>query len=569
MYRHWANGDSKWVDQGSWTSNGTYKISTAVTDADWDYIVFQQVSTSSTNASTYDDLNALIAIVEELNPTAKYAWHMTWGDKTVTDLSMYNNIVSAVQSKIVGNEKIDVILPVGTTIQNLRTTDLSLDDIMRNKHLGYGIGRYAAGLTFVKALTGISIDDIKYIPTADTEGHTFAYNNVQRQTVIKAVNSAIATPFAVTNIELSDVEETIAELYAIENDLLNLTEGAFYNKNAGEYYFELVSPEKRASAGNAYDYGRYFATKMFTKETLPVGSVIYIASGYKYFVENWKLDESGTPIAGTGAFNARFDSYITTQYIVINEEWWAGKGDIVAFNICNTANKVLSGVNVEDVVNIFKLYVPAEAIEKNQDGAKDADGKLYDPTPYHKPAYTPIPPIVNEDGLVRKDAIDFSASTEINGKKYYALSFEELEYQMGFYNCTDNTQISNNNANFNKQYTGFRPLTQNDLVEGMILWTKVSFKTGNWETEGTFYPERGGQYSVKDAKNGDYIAIDNNFWTKLLASNGFTTTPNSSYFEEGDSFEVRALYFYHDGQNQLGTAFDNFRIYVPEDMIAE
>lgn len=578
MYRYWANGDTKWVDDGSWANNGTYKLSTAVTDADWDYIVFQQVSSSSTNASTYDDLNALIEIVEELNPTARYAWHMTWSNRDDTSASTYANIVNAVQSKIVGNEKIDVIIPVGTTVQNLRTSDLiSGDPTDANKvitrdgwsHLSYGLGRYAAGLTFVKALTGISIDDIKYIPTADTEGHTFAYNNVQRQTVIKAVNSAIATPFAVTNIELSDVEEKIAELYAIENDLLNLTEGAFYNKNAGEYYFELVSPEKRASAGNAYDYGRYFATKMFTKETLPAGSVIYVASGYKYFVESWELDENGTPIAGTGEFKNRFDSYITTQYIVIDNNWWSGKGDIVAFNICNTANKVLSGVDVEDVVNIFKLYVPEEAIAKNQDGAKDADGKLYDPTPYHKPAYTPIPPIVNEDGLVRKDAIDFSASTEINGKKYYALSFEELEYQMGFYNCTDNTQISNNNANYNKQYTGFRPLTQNDLVEGMILWTKKSFKTGNWETEGTFYPERGGQYSVKDSSNGDYIAIDNNFWTKLLASNGFTQTPNSSYFEEGDSFEVRALYFYHDGQNQLSTAFDNFRIYVPEDMIAQ
>ena len=198
MYRHWVNGASKWTDYGSWSSNGTYKISQAVTDADWDFIVFQQVSTSSTNASTYDDLNELISIVEELNPTAKLAWHMTWGNKATTDLSMYNGIVSAVNEKILTNDKIDYVIPVGTAIQNARGTSVTLNAIMRNNHLGYGLGRYIAGLTFIKTLTGMSIDNISYAPTADTEGHTIIISDYEKQVAIESANNAVTNPYSVT-----------------------------------------------------------------------------------------------------------------------------------------------------------------------------------------------------------------------------------------------------------------------------------------------------------------------------------------------------------------------------------
>ena len=203
MYRHWVNGAETWKDYGSWSSNGTYKISQAVTDADWDFIVFQQVSTSSNNASTYDDLNELIAIVEELNPTAKLAWHMTWGNKTTTNLSMYEGIVSAVQSKILTNDKIDVVIPVGTAIQNARGTTVDLNALMRNNHLGYGLGRYVAGLTFIKALTGLSIDDISYVPTKDTEGHTITISALEKLIAIESVNNALADPYTVTKSAIS------------------------------------------------------------------------------------------------------------------------------------------------------------------------------------------------------------------------------------------------------------------------------------------------------------------------------------------------------------------------------
>ena len=77
------------------------------------------------------------------------------------------------------------------------------------------MGRYIAGLTFVKALTGLSIDDIDY-PTADTENHylidptvqtsekwklSFQFTDEINAICIESANNAVDNPFQVTNSE--------------------------------------------------------------------------------------------------------------------------------------------------------------------------------------------------------------------------------------------------------------------------------------------------------------------------------------------------------------------------------
>lgn len=213
MFRHWADGATTWSDTGTW-SGGPYTIKQAVEFADWDYIVFQQVSSDSGNASTYDDLNALLDYVEELNPTAKFAWHMTWSMRAdyASYGPAYSAIVDAVEAKIVTNSRIDLIIPAGTAIQNAKTSYLTSVQIQRDaKHLAYGMGRYIAGLTFVKALTGLSIDETSY-PLTDTEGHSSTSGNANCQSsfqftdeinaiCIESANNAIDTPLDVTNSE--------------------------------------------------------------------------------------------------------------------------------------------------------------------------------------------------------------------------------------------------------------------------------------------------------------------------------------------------------------------------------
>lgn len=232
MFRHWQDGASTWKDYGNWNSGGPYSIQAAVTLTDWDYIIFQQVSDQSTNASTYDDLNALIKIIEPLNPKAKLGWHMTWSPKADTTLTDYNKIVSAVNSKILTNRKIDIVIPSGTAIQNAKTSYITDNMLQRDaKHLSYGMGRYIAGLTYVKTLTGCNIDNVAY-PTCDTEGHSktsgndnakasFGFTDEINKICIESANNAVSCPFSVTSSQYTAQESLSVATMAINSMSLN------------------------------------------------------------------------------------------------------------------------------------------------------------------------------------------------------------------------------------------------------------------------------------------------------------------------------------------------------------
>ena len=212
MFRYWADGATTWQDTGTWNS-GAYTMYDAIKKADWDYIVFQQVSGDSGNASTYDSLSTLMDYVDthKTNPNVKYAWQITWSARAdyPSQIPAFSKILAAVNAKITTNSKISVVIPSGTAIENAKTSYLTPKNIQRDaKHLSYGIGRYIAGLTLVKALTGVSIDNSTY-PLYDTEGHSltsgtdtqkmgFEFSEEVNKICIESANNAVALPFAVT-----------------------------------------------------------------------------------------------------------------------------------------------------------------------------------------------------------------------------------------------------------------------------------------------------------------------------------------------------------------------------------
>ncbi len=187
---------------GTWVSNYHYTIKAAVESENWDYITFQQKSGDSGLAETYNDLQALIDIVEPLCPRAKLVWHMTWSSDNNANyggdrMKMYQAIVSSVMSKIETNDRIALVIPVGTAIQNARTSYLGEAYKILNRdwvHLSYGIGRYIAGLTFVHTLTGLPIDDVTYVPTGQ-----YSVSDDERRIAIESVKNAVENPYMVTN----------------------------------------------------------------------------------------------------------------------------------------------------------------------------------------------------------------------------------------------------------------------------------------------------------------------------------------------------------------------------------
>ena len=341
---------------GSWSSRGGVSIQTAVSSENWDFITFQQVSGYSGVADSYGDLNELINIVKPLCPDATLAWHMTWAYKvgsTHSDFSkynrdqmtMYNAIVSAVNAKILTNDNIDIVIPSGTSIQNVRTSFIG--DMTRDGyHLSYGLGRYIASMTFVKALTGLSIDNSFSRPNE--------IDSYELQAIIESVNNALNTPYSVTNssfpvkeagsggndsANVGVIPEGYVQLTATQ---MGLMAGSFYNSTGSDSF----------NGTSNWNLG-FMATKKFTREELPVGTIIEIAEGWQYRPEGWN-------------FSGSRPEPVTITRIVVDEDWWGSYSER-GFNISQightTSNcKVINLTTDEVASTVFKIIVPASAI---------------------------------------------------------------------------------------------------------------------------------------------------------------------------------------------------------------
>lgn len=331
--------------QGVYSTTTNYKPSDAARSRNWDFISFQQVSGKSGLADTFTPLPELIDIYSDYCPTAQIVWNMTWayeGDSTHANFSNYNNdqmtmynaIVNAVQTTIVTNPNIDVISPTGTAIQNARA--VLGDELTRDGfHLAYegsmGTGkynaRYIAALAFFGKLSGINLDKVTYAP-----------NNVDAQTqaiAIAAAQQAIDSMFNTITPDEPSPEE--------QYDVLTIhwTASAEYNS---------AFPINPTQMKTGDSYKAYFATQTFTKDDIPVGSIIEIADGWVYRPEGWK----------DGAVNsaAARPAEVSLTKVTVDDAWW-GEWTTRAFNIQKTDSSDLTGLEA-DVAAAFKIYIPKQ-----------------------------------------------------------------------------------------------------------------------------------------------------------------------------------------------------------------
>lgn len=113
---------------------------------------------------------------------------------------MYKAITNA--TKVMMNQsEVDILVPVGTAIQNLRNTSLNNSplDITRDyRHLDYGIGRYTASCTLFQALIAsvykVELSDTPFLDAYGDVPVTEKNFRICQQAAINACN----TPFTVT-----------------------------------------------------------------------------------------------------------------------------------------------------------------------------------------------------------------------------------------------------------------------------------------------------------------------------------------------------------------------------------
>lgn len=182
------------------------RLGNAIKDEDWDVITIQQASHYSGVQSYYQNyVRRIVTWIDEqaTNPNVTIGWHLTWAYQQNSShsgfvwyghnqMTMYNQIISAYNTKVKPVTVINLTIPSGTAIQNARTSYLG-DTLTRDGyHLSDPLGRYIAGLMFFKAITGFDVtpSTIPYKPEGVTEALQLL--------AMDAVNKAYQNPFEIT-----------------------------------------------------------------------------------------------------------------------------------------------------------------------------------------------------------------------------------------------------------------------------------------------------------------------------------------------------------------------------------
>lgn len=203
---------------GNKTNTPETSIADAIADEDWDYISFQQVSSSSGIYESYvEPLPLLFENVKQMatNPDVKYILHQTWAyaqSSTHSGFAHYNNDQLTMYSAIVDAvwrakelAPIDIIVPAGTAIQNGRSSYIGDNFCSDSYHLDVNIGRYTAACTWFEALFNVNVIGNSFKPEA--------LSDFEAEIAQHAAHYAVKRPKEIT--ELSDFYKEVAMLLEI------------------------------------------------------------------------------------------------------------------------------------------------------------------------------------------------------------------------------------------------------------------------------------------------------------------------------------------------------------------
>lgn len=137
---------------------GTKTLYDILTSERWDYVIMQQQSSKTGDASTYEDVYEIINYCKKYCPKASFGWHMTWQNQG----AVYGDIVNAVKSTILKNAFFDFIIPTGTAIQNASTSYMAKSTIWETDDLhltaSHPFGKMVATLATVKSILREEVD---------------------------------------------------------------------------------------------------------------------------------------------------------------------------------------------------------------------------------------------------------------------------------------------------------------------------------------------------------------------------------------------------------------------------
>ncbi|WP_195588427.1 DUF4886 domain-containing protein [Bacteroides finegoldii] len=193
---------------GKKREKGKMSLEAVLADEDWDYVSLQQASPFSGMYETYEaSLPELIEYVKARLPKkTKLMLHQTWAYASTSkhsgfknyncnQLTMYQAIADAVKKAAKAN-KIKIVIPSGTAIQNARTSFIG-DHLNRDGyHLDVKIGRYTAACTWFERIFKHNVVGNPYAP----EG----LDEARKAVAQKAAHAAVKHPYKVTDLFITN-----------------------------------------------------------------------------------------------------------------------------------------------------------------------------------------------------------------------------------------------------------------------------------------------------------------------------------------------------------------------------
>ena len=207
----------------------TATLDDAVEDEDWTHIMMLSKYTDKPeDFGQWQDL--LLLYVRSRCPDAYYGYDMTWafrgdyGDPQYTSgaadhfrnyhngdqMTMYNNTINLVNTKVLVEPRFKFVVPAGTAIQNARTSFIGDHMDRDGYHLNKGIGRYTAQMTVCCLLTGVDPNKISYVSKnliSSKDDYAIPEQDMARNGMLdmlgkvarESAKNALAKPFEITD----------------------------------------------------------------------------------------------------------------------------------------------------------------------------------------------------------------------------------------------------------------------------------------------------------------------------------------------------------------------------------
>ena len=365
--------------RGSWSSKSSAKMSEAIADEDWDIITLQESSKTSGVASAYRaSFTKLVDFVRSKNSTATLVWNMTWAyqqDSTHSSfpnydrdqMKMYTMITDCVKNFVLKEDRISYVIPVGTAVQNARSSFLG-DNLTRDGyHLNMQFGRYLAALTWACKITGSDPYSIKYNPS-----HS-AINDDMLAVARESVKNALAESYAVTQSKITEGVSTLGGGSTVDPSVI-LNPADFYEQDKktaaangcdldnytllewehlnNTYWNCTTRAGTTVPSTSQSTYNQNVCSKLkYSLEDLPYGTVFICDSGWQYRVEVYTDKDS--KYTGTRKGMQNYEFFVLTQEFL-------GDAKYVSWNIAASPKADISAIFDQAAVHV-RVYIPKKA----------------------------------------------------------------------------------------------------------------------------------------------------------------------------------------------------------------